>query len=305
MSSRENHCDPELVEGQPEVETVSPLTSFIRYVTKQSHMNDSGLAAVWKALADPTRRRILDLLKSEPRTTGDLCEAFPLSRFAVMKHLGVLEGADLVVVRRRGRERWNHLNAVPLRRIYEHYIDPVSDHAASSLLALGRVAERKAPAMSPAIPSVEIATRTMSIEQQHTIAAPAARVFRALTEEIDAWWSPRLYDAPSTVKLEPHVGGRFYEEHDGQTALWAILRRFEPGKKLMLDGPLGFETPVASISTFELEEHAGKTTVRVSHRAIGEITDEQIAGYAEGWKVLMQTRLPDWVERGERFSRPE
>jgi DNA-binding transcriptional ArsR family regulator/uncharacterized protein YndB with AHSA1/START domain len=267
-------------------------------------MIEPGFDPVWKALADPTRRRILDLLKGQPRTTGDLCEAFPLSRFAVMKHLGVLEGAGLVVVRRRGRERWNHLNAVPLRRIYEHYIDPVSDHVASSLLALGRVAERKEAPMSPA-PSLEIATRTMSIEQESTIAAPAARVFRALTEEIDAWWSPRLYDAPSTLKLEPHVGGRFYEERDGQTALWAIVRRFESGRKLMLDGPLGFETPVASISTFELEERGGKTTVRVSHRAIGAITKEQIAGYGEGWRVLMETRLPDWVERGQRFSKPE
>lgn len=267
-------------------------------------MADPGFDPVWKALADPTRRRILDLLASAPRTTGDLCEAFPLSRFAVMKHLGVLERAQLVVVRRRGRERWNHLNALPLRRIYEHYIDPVSDHLASSLLALGRVAERKEAPMSPASPSDEIATRTLSIEQESTIAAPASRVFRALTEEIDAWWSPRLYDAPSTVKLEPHVGGRFYEERDGQTALWAIVRRFEPGKKLMLDGPLGFETPVASVSTFELEERAGKTTVRVSHRAIGEITEAQVAGYAEGWRLLVQTRLPNWVERGERFRGP-
>src|SRR5579875_1326896 len=99
-------------------------------------MTEPGFDAVWKALADPTRRRILDLLKDRPRTTGDLCTAFSLSRFAVMKHLGVLEDAGLVVVRRNGRERWNHLNAVPLRRIYEHYIDPVSDHLATSLLRL-------------------------------------------------------------------------------------------------------------------------------------------------------------------------
>ena len=147
-------------------------------------------------------------------------------------------------------------------------------------------------------------TPTLAIEQEVTLAAPAARVFRALTEEIDSWWSPRLYDdAPSRVVLEPHVGGRFYEESAGQTALWAIVRRFEPEKKLMLDGPLGFETPVASVSTFELEERAGRTTVRISHRAIGEITQEQVAGYTEGWRNLMQARLPAWVERGERFVR--
>ncbi|HEU4898462.1 MAG TPA: metalloregulator ArsR/SmtB family transcription factor, partial [Actinomycetota bacterium] len=83
-------------------------------------MNSDGTAMVWRALADPTRRAILDLLADRARTTGELSEAFPeVSRFAVMKHLGVLETAGLVVVRRRGRERWNHLNGVPLREAYE------------------------------------------------------------------------------------------------------------------------------------------------------------------------------------------
>ena len=77
-------------------------------------MKDDELTPIWKALSDPTRRRILDLLKERPRTTGELCDAFEeLSRFAVMKHLAVLEGAELVIVRPHGRERWNHLNTVP------------------------------------------------------------------------------------------------------------------------------------------------------------------------------------------------
>src|SRR2546426_761327 len=69
------------------------------------------LAPVWKALADPTRRAILDALRKGPRTTGDLCGRFDVTRFAVMKHLAVLEDAGLVLARRQGRERWNHLNA--------------------------------------------------------------------------------------------------------------------------------------------------------------------------------------------------
>src|SRR4029450_5658564 len=74
-------------------------------------MNGDGTAAVWKALADPTRRAILDLLAGQALTTGELSGAFPeVSRFAVMKHLGVLETAGLVVVRRRGRGRWKHPN---------------------------------------------------------------------------------------------------------------------------------------------------------------------------------------------------
>ncbi len=72
---------------------------------------------VWHAVADPTRRRIMDMLRVKAQTTGELCAQFTLSRFATMKHLAVLEKAGLLVVRRRGRERWNHLHTEPLRAI--------------------------------------------------------------------------------------------------------------------------------------------------------------------------------------------
>ena len=81
------------------------------------------LDPVWRALANPVRRRILDLLMEGPVTTGSLAEAFPdLSRFAVMQHLKVLEEADLVLPRREGRERHNHLNPVPIQRIYDRWV---------------------------------------------------------------------------------------------------------------------------------------------------------------------------------------
>ena len=69
---------------------------------------------IWKALSDPTRRSILNLLRSAPRTTGEISDQFDLSRFAVMKHLGVLEKADLIKVKREGKFRWNHLNPKPI-----------------------------------------------------------------------------------------------------------------------------------------------------------------------------------------------
>lgn len=78
---------------------------------------------VWRALSNPVRRRILDLLVEGPLTTGTLSERFAdLSRFAVMQHLKVLEQADLVVPRRSGRERHNYLNPVPVQRIYERWV---------------------------------------------------------------------------------------------------------------------------------------------------------------------------------------
>lgn len=100
------------------------------------------LDEVFKALADPTRRRVLDLLRVRARTTGELAAAFPgLSRFAVMKHAGVLQTAGLVTVRREGRVRWNHLNAVPLRRMYERWVSRYEGEWAGSLLRLKERAE--------------------------------------------------------------------------------------------------------------------------------------------------------------------
>jgi len=93
-------------------------------------MDDS----VFKALANHSRRVLLDCLKEAPKTTGMLCEAMPaLDRCTVMQHLKVLEDADLIVVRREGRERWNHLNALPIKRIHDRWISEYASHAASIL----------------------------------------------------------------------------------------------------------------------------------------------------------------------------
>lgn len=94
------------------------------------------MARVCAALADPTRRAILDHLSRGPATTGELAALFPTTRFAVMKHIGVLEKAGLLVTTRRGRERWNHLNAVPLVRLVERWISPLAERGARALLAL-------------------------------------------------------------------------------------------------------------------------------------------------------------------------
>ena len=79
---------------------------------------------IFKALADRRRREILDLIKDAPKTTGDLCAHFTeVDRCTVMQHLGVLERAELVIVKREGRHRWNYLNSVPIREIYDRWIN--------------------------------------------------------------------------------------------------------------------------------------------------------------------------------------
>ena len=99
---------------------------------------------VWKALADPTRRQILDLLRDGPRQTTELVEQFPkLSRFAVMKHLDVLREAGLVNTRREGRLRINTLNAAPLREILERWIGKYEALWSNTLLRVRDAAESK------------------------------------------------------------------------------------------------------------------------------------------------------------------
>lgn len=78
---------------------------------------------MWRALSNPVRRAILDLLRDGPLTTGAVAERFPdLTRFAVMQHLGVLEKAGLVLPHRRGRQRYNYLNPAPIQQIYDRWV---------------------------------------------------------------------------------------------------------------------------------------------------------------------------------------
>lgn len=127
------------------------LTPYAYYVTFWSHMrtvvkktasesqrND----AVFAALGDASRRDILDLLRKKPMTTGDICLHFEVSRFAVMKHLKVLVDASLVIIERRGRERVNHLNPVPIQAIYRRWIQPFEQLGADRLLRIKQLTEQ-------------------------------------------------------------------------------------------------------------------------------------------------------------------
>ena len=99
--------------------------------------------AVFRALSSPIRRALLDHLRDAPVTTGQLCTLFPeLDRCSVMQHLKVLEAADLVIAERRGRERWNHLNPLPIHEIHERWIGPHAARAVEGLAGLKGRLER-------------------------------------------------------------------------------------------------------------------------------------------------------------------
>ncbi len=105
------------------------------------------LDGVWKALSDATRRAILDFLRDRPRTTTEIVEEFPhLSRFGVMKHLEVLRQAQLVQTREDGRKRFNSLNVVPIRQIYERWVGPFQELWSGELLRIKDLAESDEPA---------------------------------------------------------------------------------------------------------------------------------------------------------------
>jgi len=99
---------------------------------------------IFKALADPTRRSLLDqLFQRDGQTLKELVTGAAMTRFGVMKHLKILEDADLVVTRRSGREKLHFLNAVPIRMIHDRWIDKYRERQVSALLGLKTKLEKK------------------------------------------------------------------------------------------------------------------------------------------------------------------
>jgi uncharacterized protein YndB with AHSA1/START domain/DNA-binding transcriptional ArsR family regulator len=254
---------------------------------KVSGPSQGGTELVWKALADPTRRAILDLLRDRPRTTGELTGAFPqFTRFAVIKHLGVLQQADLVVVRPRGRERWNHLNGVPLRQAYERWMRPFADRWAASLLRLEEaVSDREREAGMTT--TGQVGTGRLDVVEEITISASRQKVFDGLCA-MGSWWPHRFVDG-SLVHLEAVVGGRFWEEWSGGGALYATVTRVERPERLECSGPMGIREPVTGVIAYELEERDGGTRVRVTHRAFGDIDQRTRLSYTQGWREVLDT----------------
>jgi DNA-binding transcriptional ArsR family regulator len=100
--------------------------------------------AVFKALAHRRRREILDKLKNRPLTTGEICVLFPMiDRCTIMLHLSVLVDAGLVITKREGRLRWNYLNVLPIKQIYDRWISRYAEPSVDLLARLKRDLESK------------------------------------------------------------------------------------------------------------------------------------------------------------------
>lgn len=271
---------------------------------RPSSRERASLPPVFRALADPTRRKILDLLRERPRTTGELASAFPRSRFAVMKHLAVLERARLVLPRREGRLRWNHLNAVPLERLYERWVKPYESHWSRALLGLERAvvttAGRGEETMG-STPQEFLTVRAARVEMEVEIAASAKRVWKALVEETGTWWPRSFYagKAPKAFVLEPRVGGRMYEDWgDGAGLLWFTVVSLDPPRVLELAGHLfpAYGGPATSLVRIEISERRGKSLLRLTDAIHGHLASDTDAKLDSGWKELFASAFKRYVE---------
>ncbi|MDQ3454591.1 MAG: metalloregulator ArsR/SmtB family transcription factor [Actinomycetota bacterium] len=242
---------------------------------------------VFRALSDPTRRRLLDVLRRGPATTGTLAASFPTTRFAVMKHLQVLVDAGLVTVERRGRERWNHLDPVPLRLLYERWLAPYAENLAVTALSLKRAAEQPDPQEDQmTVTDLPAGLGSLDVRAEIRIAAQRGRVFQTLTE-MGTWW-PHRFRPGSDVVFEARVGGRFYEDWgDGDGALYGVVQQLEQDSLVHVAGPMGVRGPVASVWSMTLEDAAEGTLVTLAHRAFGDIDAASQQMYAEGWTAIL------------------
>ena len=252
-------------------------------------------APLWRALADPTRRRILDLLRERPLITGEIAAQFPISRIAVMRHLEVLSGAGLATSRKRGRERRHYLNTVPLQKLHQRWADPAAAGFASALLRLADTVDAEGRNMEPIRPTVDIA---LDIE----IASPPAAVFAALTTDVGGWWGhPFVTTRATSLALDPRLGGLFTERWENGGQVIAAVTGWGQDEHLQLTGSFHMAIGVG-VAAFDLAKSGGGTLLRFSFRAVGVMDAAAAEGMSHGWAELVGTRLKALVETGARLG---
>lgn len=234
--------------------------------------------AFWRALANPWRRRVLDFLRDGPRTTGELAARLPqVSRFAVMQHLAVLTDAGLVVVERRGRQRFNHVNAAAWRQAYERWVNPIADAFAGELAALGQHLAEEGPMDEERVVETP---RVLRMESELRFRAPPERVFRALTDPDEVLrWFPHTYgeNRVQRLVLEPRVGGAQYEDWgDGRGHFYGQVTEWDPPWRYAVRSRLHPGTVMDTLAVIEPTEDGAR--LRSSRVIVGPISDEQERG---------------------------
>jgi uncharacterized protein YndB with AHSA1/START domain/DNA-binding transcriptional ArsR family regulator len=234
---------------------------------------------VFGALADPTRRHLLDLLfERDGRTLGELVAAVPaMTRFGVMKHLRVLEAADLVTTRRVGREKHHYLNPVPIRRLHDRWLDKYRARAADSLLDLQHDLEGN-PMTATTAPTF--------VASIYIRATPEA-VWRALTET----GFTRRYYYGCAIESTFEAGSPYRMTVDDDLQIEGTILEADPPRKLVQtfhgvwDESMAADAP--GTVTWEIEEtQPGVCRLTLVHDGLvaGSATQEQVTG---GWPYIL------------------
>lgn len=241
---------------------------------------------VFKALADPTRRRLLDELFREDGQTLHALEAhFSITRFGVMKHLKQLEEAGLVVTRRRGREKLHFLNPVPIRLVHDRWVSKYAEPWAAGLSDL------KTRLESPMEKVFEIYIRTTP-----------ERLWEAITDaEIRS-----KYQFGVRVSSDWTAGSRFEMAHPNADGLLGDGENLEvdPPRRLVQSMTARWSDEVASEGTsrvtWEIEPVGDSCRLTITHDQLRDGANPEIYG---GWPMIL-SGLKTWLETGELLTTP-
>jgi uncharacterized protein YndB with AHSA1/START domain len=245
-----------------------------------------GVDEVFRALADPTRRSLLDeLFRRDGQTLSELEERFAMSRFGVMKHLRLLEDAGLVVTRRRGREKLHFLNPVPIRLVHDRW---VSKYAEPWAAALSGLKERLESSMEKIF---EIYIRTTPERLWQAITDPEIRSKYNFGAGVTSDWTP----------------GSHYEM--GHPAAGVLLGEGEnlevdPPRRLVQSMVALWSDDVKSEGTsrvsWDIEPVGDSCRLIVTHDQLREGANDELYG---GWPMIL-SGLKTWLETGERLTTP-
>ncbi len=257
---------------------------------------DTELDPVFRALSDPTRRVILDFLKETPgMTVGEVCDHFEVTRFAVMKHLRVLEDAELVVSRREGKFKRLYLNVMPLQLLQDRWMSSYSKLWAAGLSDLKYTLEGKEPAVKEIKQVYQLYIRTTRDALWKAITAPeeTQKYFYALRVSSEF----RMGDSIEYLGMSP----------TGETicAVSGEILEIVPGQKLVhtfLGMKDGIQDTYHTRVTYEIEEVGDMCKLTLIHDDF-PARDETYGSTSEGWPMVLNS-LKSLLETGKALEFP-
>jgi uncharacterized protein YndB with AHSA1/START domain len=244
---------------------------------------------VFRALADPTRRALLDeLFRLDGQPLGALEEHFAMTRFGVMKHLKVLEEAGLVVTRRRGREKLHFLNPVPIRLVHDRWVSKYAEPWAAALSELKTNIENETePDMEKIF---EIYIRTTPERLWEAITDPQIRAKYNFGAGVTSDWKPG-----SPLKMGTA---------DGQLLGEGEVLEVDPPRRLVHTLVALWSDDVkaegATRVTWEIESVGDSCRLLLTHDQLRDGANDQIYG---GWPMIL-SGLKTWLETGELLTTP-